>query len=165
MSKKFQAEERSRTWQEQKINGAAHAGELHRLFWMVEMRYPGTETWAAAYPGRLVPVVPLVPDRYAAREYAHLMLEIFRWCSPPYAAFSLAVVPLEALQLVPWYIWGDEPGIDRVCPSCAAVGDDCVCAPQLEYLVCTESGIDLLRFGKYASGCQPATIRWAVHLH
>lgn len=115
------------------INGAAAVGDLHALFYFVEMTLPaslrppsGAATMAASYPAGWVPVVPLAPDPDAARHYVHLMLELM--ASANRGRGIVLSVELTAPDIledcgVRWYVWGEPiPAlVDAVCPVCGGV--------------------------------------------
>ena len=115
----------TRTWQRQVLD-AARPHDYADLFWFVEARTPpsqGCVHFAAAYPGRWVPVVPVAPDPAATRPIADMLAHLFRLSNPPSMDWSPALADAESFAQLGcwWYIWSDDISIDAVCDRCGAV--------------------------------------------
>jgi len=112
------------------LAGAKQAGELDRLYWMVEIKVAaklaGTKQpviAAASWPFGWVPLVPVADDPALSRHYADLLLECIRTgnrgrlieCG--LALTSTDVIEQGGYQV---YEWG-EPVWDCVCVDCGRV--------------------------------------------
>lgn len=118
----------TRTWQNRIIDGARQRNDLTSLYWMVEMRLPpslGGGYAAAAYPTRCVPVLPVAPDPKESREWAHLLLELFKASNIGRGIeFDLALTNDDMLRetKAAWYVYGEQPTTrDVICACCGAI--------------------------------------------
>lgn len=109
----------NRTFQRRILAEAQRDGYAD-LYWFIEMRLPGNRSAPAAYPGRLIPVVPVAPDPEQTRHWAHLLAELFASTNPAVIQFTPALTHVESLTVTgaAWYVYGN---LDVVCPSCGAV--------------------------------------------
>lgn len=119
----------NRTAQRQILHQAARRGELHTLYWYpVETTGRRDRAVTVGHADPAIPVIPVGNDPEISRHYAHLMIELIEM---PGAAFALDLTTADLLDQVgvPWFVFGDH---DHICPSCAAIGGDCVCVPMRE---------------------------------
>lgn len=119
---------------------ANRRGELHKLFWFIQVRVPMSMRmgWdddgitSAAFPLNWVPVVPVGENHDITLSCAEILCELFRVDNPKTIEFNPAITTLDALNervTGRWYVWGT---LDMVCPGCGGVGyDSCVCKPTL----------------------------------
>lgn len=114
---------------QQRILDAAKAdGTLDTLlFYMVSDIGGGSDIPAAV--NETIPVVRVGPDPAVSAHWAHLMLEIAKHYSPKLLLRTeITAVDILDDAGVAWIEFGD---VDLVCPGCAAVGDSCVCVPNV----------------------------------
>lgn len=114
----------SRT-EQRRILAAEQARGWHGLVWFVTAQPPGSPAYAAAYPGKAIPVVPVAPDPEISRHWVHLLQELFRSAEPGWA-FGTSLTNAAGLERagVVWYVFGET---DDVCPACAAVNGGWEC--------------------------------------
>lgn len=125
------------------LDGAKQAGELDRLYWMVEVKVAaalaGTKQpviAAASWPLGWVPLVPVGNDPALSRHYADLLLECIktgnrgRLIDCGLALTSTDVIEQGGYQV---YEWG-EPVWDCVCAQCGRVWQSTTISEE----VCTE---------------------------
>lgn len=110
----------NRTWQ-RKVLDAARRDGYDGLFWYIEACLPGRIHLSAAHPSVWVPVVRVAPDPEETRHWAHLLAELFRASNPPTVSYEAALTHTEALELVPWYEFGDTVMVDAICRGCGSV--------------------------------------------
>jgi hypothetical protein len=112
----------SRTFQ-RRILEEARRDNYADLFWYVECSAAGRRVFPAAYPGRLVPVVPVAPDPALTEHWAHLLAELFK-ASNPALLCSPALTSVEALTTTgaAWYEFGEVICLDAICYVCGTVG-------------------------------------------
>ena len=105
----------------------------------------------ATYPAGHIPVINLAPDPNTAREWAHLLLELFKASNPGRGFFyELCLTDANALAGWYWYNWGEDCAtkVDKICETCGMVR----AIPANEDLTCdcaAPSGADAL--GLYRS--------------
>jgi len=131
------------TFQRKVIAGASRQNELHRLFWIVEIRWPlsaisggtslekeGRRYTNAQHPGRCVPVIPVGPDPIASRHYAEMLCGLFAANNVGRSMeFAPVLADIETLAAAPWYVYGEQlPAADIVCSDCGCI-NGCVCPP------------------------------------
>lgn len=123
----------SKTFQRKTLEAAAKQGNLHRLFWHVEITVPYATLKAhptldrhmtATWPKVWVPVVPVAPDPARSRFWAELLLEVVKDANRGQGIdISLALTDIELLEETRWYEWGDWRW-DNLCAVCGAVWTD-----------------------------------------
>lgn len=135
----------TRHWQEQIIAGATKAGDLHTLYYLIEIQLPkylekklGKRRMLAQHPPGFLPVVHLTPDPDAAYITIQLLKEWLAhanrdWLTDKRSAleFRILLVPEEVLRDSDnWYEWWpDSAGgpelpaieVDRFCAGCGSV--------------------------------------------
>ena len=119
----------TRTFQRRVLDEAARRGELEQLVWFVEMKIRRDHA-AAPWPGARVPVIPVGDDAEISRCYADVLTVIFEDGNRGAGLeFAPALTDRQTLAAtgVDWYEWSDWAAADIVCPSCAAIGQDCIC--------------------------------------
>lgn len=126
--------------EQRRILAAEQATGWAGLVWFVAATPPGEDTYAAAFPARAIPVVPVGPDPEISRHWAHLLQELFRSAVGPDGAgwaFETRLTNGAGLERagVVWYEWGT---LDVVCETCGAVGwESCGCESNVR-VVCGE---------------------------
>lgn len=125
------------------LDAAKRDGSLHELYWMIEFRAPvrtlppsikppgsimGSVVFAASFPGKWIPVIPVAPDPMASLEYAELLKGLLYAKNRTWVQdIGVALTNREVMQGYRWYEWGDRlPPGDEFCRTCGAVGE-CVC--------------------------------------
>lgn len=135
----------TRSWQEQIIEGATKAGDLHTLYYLIELQLPnylvkkiGKRRMLAYHPPGFLPVVHLTPDPDAAYATIQLLKEWLvhanrDWLTdkPSAIDFRIMLVPDEVLHALDyWYEWwpDTEAGpelpcieVDRICSACGGI--------------------------------------------
>jgi hypothetical protein len=108
--------------EQRRILDAEQANGYADMFWYTAATPPGGETYAAAYPARAIPVIPVAPDPEITRHWAHLLQELFRSAEPGWA-FETRLTNGAGLERagVVWYEWGTEVTADAVCADCGCV--------------------------------------------
>lgn len=120
--------------EQRRILEAERARGWAGLVWFVAATPPGGETYAAAYPARAIPVIPIAPDPEVTKHWAHVLQELFRHAVAPEGAgwaFEVRITNAAGLERagVIWYEWGS---LDLVCPGCGAVGwESCCCVSNV----------------------------------
>ncbi len=129
------------------LDAAKRDGSLHELYWMIEFRAPvrtlppsikppgsvmGSVVFAASFPGKWIPVVPVAPDPLASQEYAELLKGLLYAKNRTWVQeIGIALTNLEVMRGYRWYEWGDRlPAGDEFCKRCGGVGE-CHCAGRL----------------------------------
>jgi len=125
------------------LDAAARDGSLHELYWMIEFRAPvrTLPTWikppggiqssvvfAASFPGKHIPLIPVAPDPMASLEYAELLKGLLHAKNRHWVQeIGIALTNRDVMQGYKWYEWGDRiPPGDEFCRRCGGVGE-CVC--------------------------------------
>lgn len=125
------------------LDAAKRDGSLHELYWMIEFRAPvrtlppsirppgsvmGSVVFAASFPGKWIPVIPVGSDPMASLEYAELLKGLLYAKNRTWVQeIGVALTNREAMQGYKWYEWGDRlPAGDEFCRACGGVGE-CVC--------------------------------------
>ncbi len=114
------------------LDGAKAKGELDQLAWFVEMKMR-LDHVGAAWPGNLVPVVPVGDDPEVSRAWAEILTALFEDANRGRGLeFTPALTTWDVLnQGTPWYLFEAWAGADRVCPGCGAIGEDCLAIHEL----------------------------------
>ena len=109
---------------------AEKIGELHRLVWVVMQTVPGDGVYGVAIRNSLV-TLPATPSPEVSGSYAHLMMEVLRTKLPKNRSLWLEVRDTEDLANsgIEWHAYGES---DFICPGCAAIGNDCICQPNVK---------------------------------
>ena len=125
------------------LDAARRDGSLHELYWMIEFRAPvrtlppsirppgaimGSVVFAASYPGKHIPLIPVGSDPMESLEYAELLKGLLHLKNRHWVQeIGVALTNLDVMQGYKWYIWGDRlPVGDEFCRRCGGVGE-CVC--------------------------------------
>lgn len=112
------------------IARAVAGGHLHRLYWFVQIKIPGSRTRsgraeivAASWPKDHIPVVPMGDDPEVSRCWAELVKAMFEDGNRGSGIeHALCLTDRETLAGADWYEWGQE--FDCVCETCGAVFRD-----------------------------------------
>lgn len=125
------------------LDAAARDGSLHELYWMIEFRAPvrtlpswlkppgsvmGSVVFAASFPGKHIPLIPVAPDPLSSLEYAELLKGLLYAKNRAWVQeVGVALTNLDVMQGYKWYEWGDRiPPGDEFCRRCGGVGE-CWC--------------------------------------
>lgn len=125
------------------LDAAKRDGSLHELYWMIEFRAPvrtlppsirppgtimGSVVFAASFPGKWIPVIPVGRDPMASLEYAELLKGLLHAKNRTWVQeIGVALTNREVMQSYKWYEWGDRlPAGDEFCRTCGGVGE-CAC--------------------------------------
>ncbi len=148
----------TRHWQDQILAAAEKAGELDRIYFMVELTLParyakivGTRRILAQHPLGFLPVVCAAPDYAAARETADLLCYLVRAAQRDWLTggdkgieYKVVICYKDDMPSPYWYEWwaewaGGEPAhtVDRICPGCGAITQ----APRNAHWCCDACGV------------------------
>lgn len=122
--------------EQRRILAAEQVNSWVGLYWFIAVTPPGEDTYAAAFPARAIPVVPVAPDPEITRHWAHVLQELFRSVAPGWALETRLTnaAGLERAGVV-WYEWGT---LDVVCDGCGAVGWESCCCVSNVRVVCAD---------------------------
>lgn len=129
------------------LDAATRDGSLHELYWMIEFRAPvrtlppsikppgsimGSVVFAASFPGKWIPVIPVAPDPMASMEYAELLKGLLYAKNRTWVQeIGVALTNRDVMTGYKWYEWGDRlPAGDEFCRTCGGVGE-CWCERPL----------------------------------
>ena len=130
------------------LDAARRDGSLHELYWMIEFRAPvrtlppwlrptsgiqSSVVFAASFPGKHIPLIPVAPDPMESLEYAELLKGLLYARNRTWVQeIGIALTNAEIMRDYRWYEWGDRlPPGDEFCKRCGGVGE-CWCdAPRL----------------------------------
>lgn len=136
----FSTQMQSSSFKRKILDAATRDGSLHELYWMIEFRAPvrtlppsirppgtimGSVVFAASFPGKHIPLIPVAPDPLASMEYAELLKGVLyaknrHWVQE----IGVALTNREVMQGYKWYEWGDRlPAGDEFCRTCGGVGE------------------------------------------
>lgn len=122
------------------LDGAKRVGELHLLYWMIEMKVSTSLTGgrqptlaAATYPHGWVPLVGVAPDPELTRHHAELLLTLIKDANRGRPIeFGLTLTAADIIAGQRTYQWGD-PIWDCICVYCGATWQSTTVADE----VCT----------------------------
>ena len=129
----------SKSFQRRILDGAKRQHELHRLYWLVEIRWPlsavkgrtSLEKEAkrytnACHPERWVPAIPVGPCPETSRHWAEMLCALFASSNRGRGMdFYPALADLDTLAGAPWYIYGEGlPTRDQVCERCGGISNE-----------------------------------------
>jgi len=123
--------QQTRTFQTNIIKQYQQCGQLEQLYYYVEIELPTTlratpkaRYMPATYPAGHIPVIPIAPNPAIARDWAHMLLELFK-ASNPNRNITFDIVVTDAKALTGWYYyeWGNECTalVDKACPNCGMI--------------------------------------------
>lgn len=113
------------------LKGAQELGELHLLYWYIEMKSRvetvtgkrkrvRVEIRAACWPDQWIPVIAVTEDPDVTIIYANLLLELFKEANPG-VEFGLTLTNRDLIEKYSRiYTWGD-PCWDLICDMCGCV--------------------------------------------
>ncbi len=177
----FSTQMQSPSFRRKILDAARRDGSLHELFWMIEFRAPvrtlpptikppgaimGSVVFAASFPGKWIPVIPVGSDPLASQEYAELLKGLLYAKNRTWVQeIGVALTNRDVMQGYKWYEWGDRlPPGDEFCRKCGGVGE-CVCDASRLALVASSGRLHLSRggqrslCGRYVQGA-----RWVTPL-
>lgn len=109
-------------------------GERDQLYWFpVDINGPEDR---GVMVGGMLPLVPVGNEPYridlgmTSQAEMEVLMELVRVARPTMALRADLTLLTEVERLgIDWFIWGEH---DHICPTCAAIGNDCVCTPIRE---------------------------------
>lgn len=160
----FSTQMQSPSFRRRILDAARRDGSLHELFWMIEFRAPvrtlpptikppgaimGSVVFAASFPGKWIPVIPVGSDPLASQEYAELLKGLLYAKNRTWVQeIGVALTNRDVMQGYKWYEWGDRlPPGDEFCRKCGGVGE-CVCDASRLALVASSGRLHLSRGGQ-----------------
>lgn len=170
----FSTQMQSPSFRRRILDAARRDGSLHELFWMIEFRAPvrtlpptikppgaimGSVVFAASFPGKWIPVIPVGSDPLASQEYAELLKGLLYAKNRTWVQeIGVALTNRDVMQGYKWYEWGDRlPPGDEFCRKCGGVGE-CVCDASRLALVASSGRLHLSRAasGRYVGATSRA---------
>lgn len=120
------------------LTGARHAGEMHLLYWMIEMKVSTSLTGgrhptlaAATYPAGWIPLIPVAPDPAISRHYAEILLTLIKDANHGRPIeFGLTLTATDMVAGHRHYQWGDARW-DCICTHCGAVWSSTTVAEEI----------------------------------
>lgn len=120
------------------LDGARRVGELHLLYWMIEMKVSTSLTGgrqpilaAATYPHGWIPLIPVAPDPDLTRHRAEILLTLIKDANRGRPIeFGLALTAEDIVAGQKHYQWG-EPRFDCICTHCATIWQSTTVAEEV----------------------------------